>query len=151
MDKMLISGGNGFLGSHLAERAIQKGFYVTVLDDFSTSNRVNVPDDVTIIRGKVEDIRLQNNFEYIVHLAARPSPEDYISNPVETLMSNSVGTMKLLETARRGKSRFFYTSSSEVYGNAEVPPTPETYYGYVSSWGIRSCYDKGKVKICREF
>ena len=62
MDKMLISGGNGFLGSHLAEMAIQKGFYVTVLDDFSTSNRVNVPDDVTIIRGRVEDIRLRNNF-----------------------------------------------------------------------------------------
>ena len=144
MDKMLISGGNGFLGSHLAERAIQKGFYVTVLDDFSTSNRVNVRDDVTIIRGKVEDIRLQNNFEYIVHLAARPSPEDYISNPVETLMSNSVGTMKLLEMAKRGKSRFFYASSSEVYGNAEVLPTPETYFGYVSSWGIRSCYDEGK-------
>ena len=124
---------------------------MTVSDDFSTSNRVNIPDEATIIRGRVGDISLQNNFERIVHLAARPSPEDYITNSVETLMSNSVGTMKLLEMARRGKSRFFYTSSSEVYGNAEVPPTPETYYGYVSSWEIRSCYDRGMVKICREF
>ena len=115
-----------------------------VLDDFSTSNRVSIPDKATIIRGRVEDISLQNNFEQIVHLAARLRQEDYITNPVETLMSNSVGTMKLLETARRGKSRFFYASSSEVYDYAEVLPTPETYYGYVSSWGIRSSYDEGK-------
>lgn len=144
MEKMLISGGNGFLGSHLAERAIREGFKVTVLDDFSTSNRVNVPTEVTIIKERVEDTSIQDNFEYIIHLAARPSPEDYILNPVETLMSNSLGTMKLLELAKRGKSRFVYTSSSEVYGNAATIPTPETYYGYVSSWGIRSCYDEGK-------
>ena len=144
MDKMLISGGNGFLGSHLAERAIKEGMKVTVLDDFSTSNRVNVPAEVAIIRGRVEDTIVESNFEYIVHLAARPSPEDYIINPVETLLSNSVGTMKLLELAKLGNSRFVYTSSSEVYGNAETIPTPETYYGYVSSWGIRSCYDEGK-------
>lgn len=144
MDKMLISGGNGFLGSHLAEKAIMEGMKVTVLDDFSTSNRLNVSAEVAVIRGRVEDTILESNFEYIVHLAARPSPEDYIINPVETLMSNSVGTMKLLELAKRGNSRFIYTSSSEVYGNAATIPTPETYYGYVSSWGIRSCYDEGK-------
>lgn len=144
MDKVLISGGNGFLGSHLAERAIKEGFEVTILDDFSTSNKVNVPKEVNIIRKKVEDLDIQDDFQFIVHLAARPSPEDYILNPVETLMSNSVGTMKLLETATRNKSRFFYTSSSEVYGNAEILPTPETYYGCVSSYGIRSCYDESK-------
>lgn len=144
MNKMLISGGNGFLGSHIAEKAICEGFEVTVIDDFSTSNRVNVPPDATIIRGKVENVDIENNFEYIIHLAARPSPDDYITNPVETLMSNSLGTMKLLELARRCGSRFLYTSSSEVYGNAEIVPTPETYYGYISSWGVRSCYDEGK-------
>ena len=144
MDKMLISGGNGFLGSHLVERAIKEGLKVTVLDDFSTSNQVNVPDEVTIIKRRVEDTFIQENFKYIIHLAARPSPEDYILNPVETLLSNSIGTVKLLEAAMRGKSRFVYTSSSEIYGNAEILPTPETYYGYVSSWGMRSCYDEGK-------
>ena len=143
MDKMLISGGNGFLGSNLAERAIEDGFEVTVEDDFSTSIRANISDEATIIRERVEDISLQNNFEHIVHLSARQSPVDYISNSVETLMSNSVDTMKLLEMMRGGKSRFFYVSLSEVYGNAEGLPTPETYYGYVSSWGIRSCYDEG--------
>ena len=144
VDKMLISGGNGFLVSHLTERATKEGFEVTVLDNFSTSNRVSVPDEATIIRGRVEEISLQSNFEHIVNLAARPSLEDYITNPVETLLSNSVGTMMLLEMVKRGKSRFFYASSSEVYGNAEVLPTPETYYGYVSSWGITCCYDEGK-------
>ena len=144
MDKMLISGGNGFLGSNLAERAIEDRFEVTVEDDFSTSIRANISDEATIIRERVEDISLQNNFEYIFHPAARPSTEDYITNPVEILMSNSVGTMNLLDMARCGKCRFFYASSWEVYGNAEVLPTPETYYGYVSSWGIRSCYDAGK-------
>lgn len=144
MEKMLISGGNGFLGSHLAEKAISEGIDVTVIDDFSTSNRINLPSDTHIIRRKVEDAHISDNFDYIVHLAARPSPEDYINNPVETLMSNSVGTMKLLDVSKRGKSRFIYASSSEVYGNAEILPTPETYYGYVSSSGIRSCYDEGK-------
>ena len=144
MDKMLISGGNGFLGSHLAEKAINEGIDVTVIDDFSTSNRVNIPPDVHIVRGKVENTIIHDNFRYVVHLAARPSPDDYIINPVETLMSNSVGTIKLLDLSKRCKSRFIYASSSEVYGNATIFPTPETYYGYVSSWGVRSCYDEGK-------
>ncbi len=144
MKKMLISGGNGFLGSHLVEKAIDHGLMVTVLDDFSTSNKVNVPAEATIIKEKAEDVSIQDHFDYIVHLAARPSPEDYINNPVETLLSNSVGTLKLLELAKRSNSRFIYASSSEVYGNAEILPTPESYYGYVSSYGIRSCYDEGK-------
>ncbi len=144
MDKMLISGGNGFLGSHPAERAIREGLNVTVLDDFSTSNRVNVPAEVTIIKELAEDASIQDNFEYIVHLAARPSLEVYINYPVETLMSNSVGTMKLLELAMKGKSRFIFTSSSEVYSNAGIMRTAESYYDYVSSCGIRSCYDEGK-------
>ena len=144
MSKMLITGGNGFLGSHLVERAIKEGMKVTVLDDFSTSSNVNVPLETTIIKGKVENVSIQEEFDYIVHLAARPSPEDYINNPVETLMSNSIGTLKLLKLAKNSNSRFIYASSSEVYGNANVLPTPESYYGYVSSWGIRSCYDEGK-------
>ncbi len=144
MEKMLIYGGNGFLGSHLSEKAIKEGLKVTILDDFSTSNQVNVPAEATIIQGRVEDASIQDNFEYIIYLAARPSPDGYINNPVETLMSNSVGTLKLLELAGRGKSRYIYTSSSEVYGNAEILPTPESYYGYAISLGIRSCYDEGK-------
>jgi len=144
MDKILISGGNGFLGSYLVEKAIGNEMEVTVIDDFSTYENLNIPNNVKMIREKVEKVNLNDKFDYVVHLAARPSPEDYISNPVETLMSNSLGTMKLLEVANLFKSRFVYTSSSEVYGNAEMLPTPESYFGNVSSWGIRSCYDEGK-------
>ena len=143
---MLISGGNGFLGSHLVDKALSEGIEVTVVDDFSTYEKLNLPNNVKIIRDKVENavINDEDEYEYIIHLAARPSPEDYITNPVETLMSNSVGTLKLLEFSKLHQSRFFYTSSSEVYGNAEILPTPESYYGNVSSCGIRSCYDEGK-------
>ena len=144
MEKILISGGNGFLGSYLVEKAICNGLEVKVIEDFSTYERWNMPNNIKIIREKVENVNIKDKFDYVVHLAARPSPEDYISNPVETLMSNSIGTMKLLETANLSKSRFVYTSSSEVYGNAEILPTPESYFGNVSSWGIRSCYDEGK-------
>lgn len=144
MDRVLISGGNGFLGSYLSEKAISEGFDVTIIDDFSTSNKINVPPEVHVVRKRVEDFDPDGNYRYVIHLAARPSPEDYIDNPVETLLSNSLGTLKLLEFSKRSGSRFLYTSSSEVYGNAQILPTPESYYGYVSSWGIRSCYDEGK-------
>jgi len=77
-------------------------------------------------------------------LAARPSPEDYVNHPVDTLLSNSIGTLNMLEIARKSDSVFMYTSSSEIYGEAGVIPTPESYYGYVNPNGIRSCYDEGK-------
>lgn len=144
MKKMLITGGNGFLGYHLAKKGISDGIDVTVLDDLSTSDTVKYSADVRFIKEKVEESKIDERFDFIVHLAARPSPEDYVLNPVETLLSNSIGTLKMLELARRYNSRFLYTSSSEVYGDAQILPTPETYYGYVNPNGIRSCYDEGK-------
>ena len=144
MEKVLITGGNGFLGSHLAEKFLSEGIEVTVIDDLSTSKGINVPKEVKFKKGSVENTRIDEKFNYIVHLAARPSPEDYILNPIETLFSNSIGTLKMLELSLKHGSRFFYTSSSEVYGNAEIIPTPETYFGYVNPNGIRSCYDEGK-------
>ena len=116
MEKMLITGGNGFLGSHLAEKSLEEGIAVSVLDDLSTSKEINVPKDVRFIRGSVESTNIDEKFDYIVHLAARPSPEDYILNPVETLFSNSIGTLKMLELSLKHHARFFYTSSSEIYG-----------------------------------
>jgi len=144
VNKILISGGNGFLGSYLAENAIKKGFDVTVVDDFSTSKERNVPKEVNLIREKIENFETSETFDYVVHLAARPSPEDYINNPIDTLLSNSLGTLKTLEIARKGNSTYMYTSSSEIYGDADLLPTPETYYGWVNTTGIRSCYDEGK-------
>ena len=141
---MLITGGNGFLGSHLAERALTEGIEVSVIDDLSTSKGINVPKNVNFIKGSVNEINIDEKFDYIIHMAARPSPDDYVSNPVETLFSNSIGTLKMLEVSRNYNARFLYTSSSEVYGDAQILPTPETYYGYVNPNGIRSCYDEGK-------
>lgn len=144
MERVLISGGNGFLGSHLAEKCVSEGMDVTIVDDFSTSKGINVPPGVRIIRKRIENTHLSGRYHYIIHFAARPSPEDYVSNPVETLLSNSTGTLNMLETARESNAVFLYTSSSEIYGNATVIPTPETYYGFVNSTGPRSCYDEGK-------
>ncbi len=144
MEKILVTGGNGFLGSYLVKKALSEGFEVTVIDDLSTSKEITFPKNVDFIRGKIENSKVDEKFDFIVHLAARPSPEDYILNPVETLLSNSVGTLKMLELAHKYNSRLFYTSSSEVYGDAQIIPTPETYFGNVNPNGIRSCYDEGK-------
>lgn len=144
MNKILISGGNGFLGSFLVERALNNNMDVTVIDDLSTMKEINIPGNVKLVRKKVEDYKTDEKYDYIVHLAARPSPEDYINHPIDTILSNSVGTKNMLEIARKSDAVFMYTSSSEVYGDASIIPTPETYYGYVNPNGIRSCYDESK-------
>ena len=144
MKKCLVSGGNGFLGSHLIEKCLENELEVTVVDNFSTMKSSNLPEDVNIINKNVEDFYTEGNFDYVVHLAARPSPEDYIAHPVDTLMSNSLGTLRMLEIARKSNGVFMYTSSSETYGNATIIPTPETYWGNVNFTGVRSCYDEGK-------
>lgn len=144
MKNVLISGGNGFLGSHLADKFIVKGFDVTVVDDFSTSTNLNLSKKANLIKKRVEDYKTNKTFDFVVHLAARPSPEDYINMPVSTISSNSIGTYNMLEIAKRSNAVFIYTSSSEVYGDAKVIPTFEEYFGYVNPNGIRSCYDESK-------
>ena len=144
MPSALISGGNGFLGYHLTSELLRKGFDVSVIDDLSTSKRSDILEKVTFYRSKVEDFQSKDDFDYVIHLAARPSPEDYISSPVDTILSNSYGTKIMLDIAKRSNAVFMYTSSSEVYGNASILPTPESYYGYVNPNGIRSCYDESK-------
>ena len=141
---MIVSGGNGFLGSRLVTRALTDGMEVTVVDDMSTSKEINVPGSVKFIKERIEDFRTDEKFDFIVHLAARPSPEDYVEHPIDTILSNSAGTRNMLDIALNSKRVFMYTSSSEVYGEASVIPTPENYYGYVNPNGIRSCYDEGK-------
>jgi len=142
--RVLISGGNGFLGSYLAEKFLEENFLVTIVDDQSTSKRKNLPDNIEFVKEKIENYDDSRKYDFVIHLAARPSPEDYISHPVDTILSNSLGTLRMLERARKGDSIFMYTSSSEIYGEASIIPTPEDYYGYVNPNGIRSCYDEGK-------
>ncbi|MDE1767790.1 MAG: GDP-mannose 4,6-dehydratase [Candidatus Micrarchaeota archaeon] len=144
MERMLISGGNGFLGSHLVDKAISGGIDVTVVDDLSTSKKRQIPKEATFIKKSIEDFQTSEKFDYVVHLAARPSPEDYMQNPLSTIDSNDIGTRRMLEIARMGKSIFMYTSTSEVYGDPKVLPIPEDYFGYVNPNGVRSCYDESK-------
>jgi len=144
MIRILISGGNGFLGSNLTNKLIAEGWDITVVDNNSTMNRKNIKNVVKTEICNIEDYNTDESFDYIVHLAARPSPEDYIAHPVDTLMSNSLGTLRMLEIAKKSGGIFMYTSSSETYGNASIIPTPETYWGNVNFTGIRSCYDEGK-------
>jgi len=144
MSSILISGGNGFLGYHLSNKFLSDDFSVSVIDDLSTSKKSDLLEKVTFYNKRVEDFTTDERYDYVIHLAARPSPEDYISNPVDTILSNSYGTKIMLEIARKSNATFMYTSSSEVYGDAPVIPTPESYYGYVNPNGIRSCYDESK-------
>ena len=139
--KFLISGGAGFLGSHLIEHLDGE---ITVVDDLSTSKYELPKKKVRFIRQKIENFSTDEKFDYVIHLAARPSPEDYTQHPVETALSNSIGTYNMLEIARKSDAVFLYTSSSEVYGHAEIIPTPEDYWGKVNPIGIRSCYDESK-------
>ncbi|BBD73500.1 NAD-dependent epimerase [Sulfodiicoccus acidiphilus] len=140
--KFLVSGGAGFLGSHLVDAL--KGHDVTVVDDFSTSKYFSPPEGVQVVRQRAEEFQTSEKFDVVAHLAARPSPEDYMEHPVDTALSNSLGTYRMLEVARKSDAVFFYTSTSEVYGKASVVPTPEDYWGYVNPVGVRSCYDESK-------
>lgn len=142
--KILISGGAGFLGFHLTKALLEKGEEITIVDDLSTAKYFDKRKDVEFIKKKVEEFETEKKYDIVIHLAARPSPEDYIEHPVDTALSNSLGTYKMLEIAKKSNARFIYTSSSEVYGSASIIPTPETYWGYVNPIGIRSCYDESK-------
>lgn len=141
---MLVSGGNGFLGSHLVDKAISEGMEVTVVDDLSTSREVQVPKETIFVRKSIEKFSTSEDFDFVIHLAARPSPEDYMKNPLATIDSNDIGTRNMLEIARSSNAVFMYTSTSEVYGNPKVLPIPEEYFGYVNPNGVRSCYDESK-------
>lgn len=143
-NRILISGGNGFLGSHLVDKALKEDMDVTVVDDLSTSEYIQVPKKIEFIRRRIEDFKTSAKFDYVVHLAAHPSPEEYLQNPLEAISSNSEGTKVMLDIALSGKAVFMYTSSSEIYGEASIIPTPESYFGYTSPSGPRSCYDESK-------
>ncbi|MEM0135472.1 MAG: NAD-dependent epimerase/dehydratase family protein [Thermoplasmatales archaeon] len=141
---MLITGGNGFLRYHLSKKGVSDGIDVTVLDDLSILDTVKFSSDIMFIKERVEESMIYGRFDYIFHLAAKPSPEGYVSNPLETLLSNSIGTLKMLKLAHKFNLRFIYPSSSQVYGDARVIPTLGSYYGYVNPNGIRSCCYEGK-------
>jgi len=146
---VLVTGGAGFIGSYLCDVLVELGARVACLDNFSTGLVKNIDHlfgrgNFKLIKDDVSNFEGEEGYDYILHIASRASPEDYQLHPIETLLANSCGSYRMLELARKHDSRILFASSSEVYGDAEVIPTPETYWGNVNPVGVRSCYDEGK-------
>lgn len=143
--RILVAGGGGFIGSHLVRRLLENGHEVTVLDNFSSGTRENLKDlSVAIVHADVIDTMTLSGFDEIYHLASLASPIFYQKNPVETALSNSVGTFNLLKQAQLHKSKILFASTSEVYGDPLEHPQTEKYWGNVNPNGLRSCYDESK-------
>lgn len=148
MARILVSGGAGFIGSHLVARLIEQDHEVICLDNFFTGRRENVlallqnPRFELIRHDVTEPILLE--VDQIYHLACPASPVHYQYNPVKTIKTNVLGTVHMLGIAKRTKARMLLASTSEVYGDPLVHPQPEAYWGNVNPIGIRSCYDEGK-------
>ncbi|MEM3833398.1 MAG: UDP-glucuronic acid decarboxylase family protein [Thermoprotei archaeon] len=146
--KVLVTGGAGFLGSWLCETLIWLGARVTCLDNLSTGKIENIKhlgtfENFSFVKADVAEF-CPDGFDYIIHGASLPSPDDYMRRPVEAMLPNSLGLLKCLENARKDHSVLLYLSTSEVYGDAEVIPTPEAYWGKVNPISLRSCYDESK-------
>jgi UDP-glucuronate decarboxylase len=146
--RILVTGGAGFIGSHLIDRLMADGNEVICLDNFYTGRKRNIvkwlnnPDFEMIRHDITEEIRLE--VDQIYHLACPASPVHYQYNPIKTVKTNVMGTMNMLGLAKRVKARFLLASTSEVYGDPEIHPQTEDYRGSVNPIGIRSCYDEGK-------
>jgi UDP-glucuronate decarboxylase len=147
--RILVTGGAGFLGSWLSIVMGKAGGNVDAVDNLATGFEKNLTvgarGNVRFIQASVEDFALSGSYDFVFHFASRASPEEYQLYPVQTLLANSIGTMKMLDLARINPNCVvIYASSSEIYGDGNVFPTPETYYGNVNPIGIRSCYDEAK-------
>ncbi|PKA58425.1 UDP-glucuronic acid decarboxylase 2 [Apostasia shenzhenica] len=146
--RVVVTGGAGFVGSHLVDRLIERGDSVIVVDNFFTGRKENVmhhfgnPNFELIRHDVVEPLLLE--VDRIYHLACPASPVHYKFNPVKTIKTNVVGTLNMLGLAKRVGARFLLTSTSEVYGDPLQHPQAETYWGNVNPIGVRSCYDEGK-------
>ncbi len=148
--RALVLGGAGFLGSHLCERLLSEGWEVTALDDFSTGSPTNVaclralPGFKLERRDVTSPLQVKGPFSWVFNLASPASPVHYQADPVKTTLTNVLGTLHALELAVKYRARLLQASTSEVYGDPEVHPQPEAYWGHVNPIGLRSCYDEGK-------
>ena len=146
--KALVTGGAGFLGSHLCRRLLADGYEVTALDNLFTGTKRNIANLLGEERFSFvqHDIVLPywGQFDEIYNLACPASPVHYQHNPVETMKTSVLGMMNLLELAQKTKAKILHASTSEVYGDPLVHPQVEKYWGNVNTIGIRSCYDEGK-------
>jgi UDP-glucuronate decarboxylase len=151
--KVVITGVAGFLGSHLAKDLIDQGNEVIGIDNLYTGKKKNLTDlnkdkftfiNTDICSNELLKHPLLKNIHEIYHLACPASPKYYQARPLETINANTVGTINMLELAKQNRAKILYASTSEVYGDPEVSPQPETYRGNVNTWGPRACYDESK-------
>jgi len=146
--RVLITGGAGFLGSHLCERLLQRGHEVVCVDNFFTGSKKNIAHlsenpDFEVIRHDVT-FPLYLEVDEIYNLACPASPVHYQHDPIQTTKTSVHGAINMLGLAKRLNARIFQASTSEVYGDPAVHPQPEDYWGHVNPVGLRSCYDEGK-------
>ncbi|MBL7200201.1 MAG: SDR family oxidoreductase [Anaerolineae bacterium] len=148
--RVLITGGAGFIGSHLCDRLLVDGHTVIAMDNLSTGSIDNIAhlagrDDFAFIKHDVTNyIYVPGPLDAVLHLASLPSPVDYLEKPIQTLKVGALGTHKTLGLAKEKGCRFLLASTSEVYGDPQVHPQPESYWGHVNPVGPRGVYDESK-------
>jgi len=147
--KILVTGGAGFIGSWLGDVLVDFGADVVVVDDLSAGRLKNIDHlmknpKFKLVKVDVCAFKSKEKCDVILHMAGYASPDEYMVHPIETLQTSAVGTENMAELARKNDATLLFASTSEVYGDAEVVPTPESYWGKVNPIGPRSCYDEGK-------
>ncbi len=148
--RAVVSGGAGFIGSHLCEALLNRGMRVLTLDNFITGSPANLkplernPDFEFRRQNVNEHIDIEGDARYVLHFASPASPPQYDANPIHTLKVGTIGTMNMLGLAMAKNATFLLASTSEVYGDPLVHPQPETYWGNVNPIGPRGCYDEAK-------
>lgn len=155
----MVTGGAGFIGSHLIDALMNSGKTVLCVDTLETGSNENVQHWIgnarfRFIRTDVADSLAAKGIESIYHLASRASPAQYQADPIRTLRTNVLGTLNMCDLAIRCGARLLLASTSEVYGDPQVHPQPETYWGNVNPVGPRSCYDEGKraaETVCMDY
>ncbi|MCJ7653028.1 MAG: SDR family oxidoreductase [Actinobacteria bacterium] len=146
--RALVTGGCGFIGSHLCDELLRRDYQVVCVDNLVTGDRANVEGALEYPGFSLEEKDVTDPLDYevdhIFHLASPASPVDYGNMPIKTMLANAIGTMNCLELARRLDARVLLSSTSEVYGDPQVSPQAEDYFGHVNPVGPRSCYDESK-------
>jgi len=146
---ILITGGAGFIGSHLCKKFVKEGHTVFCLDNLFTGSKKNIKEllkydnFVFLLHDVIEPIEL-NDIDQIYHLACAASPKKYQANPIHTTKTSVIGTINMLDLALKNNAKFLFTSTSEVYGDPLQHPQKEDYFGNVNPTGPRACYDEGK-------
>jgi dTDP-glucose 4,6-dehydratase len=147
---ILITGGAGFIGSHLCKEFLRRGSHIICVDNFITGSRDNIkyffndPKFKLIEHDISSPLYIEEDLNWVLHFASIASPKDYLSYPIKTLKSGLLGTHNCLGLAKAKKAKFFLASTSEIYGDPLVHPQIEEYWGNVNPVGVRSCYDESK-------